>query len=108
MFQELGISRRFFNFLIFLLVADLAFAILFQYPRRPEFKSDFEWFFHMSFPVWISISGGSIIGLFMAIIPQKNTVFAQRLIRSMIIGTFALASVFFILYFYQLLMITYS
>lgn len=86
-----------------LFLINLAFSVMMNYNK--EYESGFYWFVNLLFPVWISILGGSIIGLFVMMFPNSETNMTKKLVRSKIIGMMIMTAILFIFYFYNLLAI---
>jgi hypothetical protein len=99
--KALGIQSRFLRLFYFFFILNLCISILNQYPK--EYENSFIWFINLLFPVWISISGGSILGLLIFMLPQAETDTLMKLVRSQVIGAMIVTFILFVFYLYGIM-----
>jgi len=69
-----------------------------------EYDSALNWFLNLSFPVWAAIVGGFPFGLIFFIIPQEETDFVRKMLRSQLFGVMVVTFIYFVFQLYNMML----
>lgn len=102
--EKMGITKSW----IFITGLMLAFNIYVSYITQSG-KSDNGFFYQLvniSFPVWVSLIVGSLLGYIIALVPRGKQTFTEKLVKGKFIG-FMIANALFTFSYIYLLYVTY-
>lgn len=99
--ETLGIHPRIMRFFLAVFGANLIISVVTQF-NNAEMQG-FDWFINLIFPVVFAVVGGSILGLFIFLVPQKGYGMMPRLLRSKLIGVMVVTFLWFVYHVYHLL-----
>lgn len=99
--KNLAIHPRILRMFVFMFLLNIVASVSQNYNK--EMENSFFWFVNLFFPVFVTIIGGSVVGIILFMFPQPVQDTTAKLIRSKIMGMMVLTGLFFVLYFYNFL-----
>ncbi len=99
--KNLAIHPRILRMFGFMFLLNIVASVSQNYNK--EMENSFFWFVNLFFPVFVTIIGGSVVGILLFMFPQPVSDTTTKLIRSKIMGMMVLTALFFVLYFYNFL-----
>lgn len=69
-----------------------------------EYESPLFWFLNLTFPIWAAIVGGFPFGLIFFIIPQDETDFVKKMLRSQLFGVMVVTFMYFVFQLYSMML----
>ncbi|TNE82416.1 MAG: hypothetical protein EP332_00640 [Bacteroidetes bacterium] len=97
--KNLAIHPRILRMFVFMFLLNIVASVSQNYHK--EIENSFFWFVNLFFPVFVTIIGGSVIGMILFMFPQPVKDTTSKLIRSKVMGMMVLTAVFFVLYLYN-------
>ncbi len=97
----LNIHPRLLSFFGLILSLNLLISIRTQYAKN--YDTLWEWLLNITFPLWFAVVCAFPIGLILFFIPQDETDFIKKMIRSQLFGVMVVTFILFVMYLYQIM-----
>jgi hypothetical protein len=99
--KSLNIHPRLLSFFGMVVTLNLIISIRMQYAR--EYENSWLWFLNLTFPLWFAIVGAFPIGVILYFLPQDETDFTKKMLRSQLFGAMVVSFILFVMYLYQIM-----
>ncbi|HCS21130.1 MAG TPA: hypothetical protein DIW47_11330 [Bacteroidetes bacterium] len=97
----LNIHPRLLSFFGLILTLNLLISIRTQYTK--EYASSWEWLLNLTFPLWFAVVAAFPIGIILFFIPQDESDFTRKMLRSQLFGVMVVSFILFVMYLYQIM-----
>ncbi|MHB1277172.1 MAG: hypothetical protein ACYC1Q_02100 [Bacteroidia bacterium] len=97
----LNIHPRLLSFFGLILSLNLLISIRTQYAKK--YDTSWEWLLNLTFPLWFAVVCAFPIGIILYFIPQDETDFTRKMLRSQLFGVMVVTFILFVMYLYQIM-----